>query len=123
MVVASDQGTGSELQVVLPGAVRPLAVPTVNGPFLVTGAAGFAGSYVVEALAGYANTVGWTHLAPPPDDVAPLAEWQRVDLLNPAEVREAIARIKPSAVIHCAGAPNVAHAWRDTVTPLSVNVL
>jgi GDP-4-dehydro-6-deoxy-D-mannose reductase len=95
----------------------------VNGPFLVTGAAGFAGSYVVEALAGYANTVGWTHLAPPPDDVAPLAEWQRVDLLNPAEVREAIARIKPSAVIHCAGAPNVAHSWRDTVTPLSVNVL
>jgi GDP-4-dehydro-6-deoxy-D-mannose reductase len=95
----------------------------VNGPFLVTGAAGFAGSHVVEALAGYADTVGWTHLAPPPEDVAPLAEWQRVDLLNPAEVLAAIARIKPSAVIHCAGAPNVAHSWRDTVTPLSVNVV
>jgi GDP-4-dehydro-6-deoxy-D-mannose reductase len=95
----------------------------VTGPFLVTGAAGFAGSYVVEALAGYADTVGWTHRAPPPDDVAPLAEWQRVDLLDPVDVREAIARVKPSAVIHCAGAPNVAHSWRDTVTPLSVNVL
>ena len=92
-------------------------------PILVTGAAGFAGSYVVEALAGFADTVGWTHLAPPPDDVARLAEWQRVDLLNAAEVREAIARIRPSAVIHCAGAPNVANSWRDTVTPLAVNVL
>ena len=92
-------------------------------PILVTGAAGFAGSHVVEALAGYADTVGWTHHAPPPKDIETLADWQRVDLLNPAEVRDAIARIKPSGVIHCAGAPNVAHSWRDTVTPLSINVL
>ena len=92
-------------------------------PILVTGAAGFAGSHVVEALAGYADTVGWTHHAPPPKDIETLADWQRVDLLNPGEVRDAIARIKPSGVIHCAGAPNVAHSWRDTVTPLSINVL
>jgi GDP-4-dehydro-6-deoxy-D-mannose reductase len=90
---------------------------------LVTGAAGFAGSYVVEALAGREDVVGWTHHAPPPQEIAPLATWQRVDLLNPSEVREAMARLKPSAVIHCAGAPNVAHSWRDTVTPLSANVL
>lgn len=92
-------------------------------PILVTGAAGFAGSHVVEALAGSADVVGWTHHAPPPKDVEKLAGWQRVDLLNPAEVRAAIARIKPAGVIHCAGAPNVAHSWRDTVTPLSLNVL
>src|SRR5262245_17173753 len=63
------------------------------------------------------------HQASPPQEIAQLAAWQRVDLLNPSEVREAIARLKPSAVIHCAGAPNVAHSWRDTVTPLSANVL
>ena len=88
-------------------------------PILVTGAAGFAGSYVVEALAGSGDTIGWTHRSSPPGEVAPLAAWERVDLLNPAEVRDAIARIRPSAVIHCAGAPNVAHSWRDTLTPLS----
>jgi GDP-4-dehydro-6-deoxy-D-mannose reductase len=44
-------------------------------------------------------------------------------MLNLAEVRDEIARLKPSAVIHCAGAPNVAHSWRDAVTPLSANVL
>jgi GDP-4-dehydro-6-deoxy-D-mannose reductase len=92
-------------------------------PILVTGAAGFAGSHVVEALADYGDTVGWTHHAPPPKDIETLADWQRVDLLNAAEVRDAVARIKPSGVIHCAGAPNVAHSWRDTVTPLSINVL
>jgi len=90
---------------------------------LVTGAAGFAGSHVVQALAGRGNVVGWTHQAKPPDDITRLATWQRVDLLDPAEVRDAIARVRPSAVIHCAGAPNVAHSWRDTVTPLSINIL
>ena len=90
---------------------------------LVTGAAGFAGSHVVQALAGYGTIVGWTHNAPPPQEVVTLAEWQRVDLLHPVEVRQAIAKLRPSAVIHCAGAPNVAHSWKDTVTPLSANVL
>src|SRR5262245_49299110 len=96
---------------------------SVNGAVLVTGAAGFAGSHVVAALGGPENVVGWTHHAPPPREIAHLATWHRVDLLNLAEVRDAIARLKPSAVIHCAGAPSVAHSWRDTVTPLSTNVL
>lgn len=95
----------------------------MKGVILVTGAAGFAGSHVVEALGGSEDVVGWMHHAPPPQEIARLANWQRVDLLNPSEVREAIAQLKPSAVIHCAGAPNVAHSWRDTVTPLSANVL
>jgi len=95
----------------------------VNGVILITGAAGFAGSHVVEALGGREDVVGWIHHTPPPQEIAPLATWERVDLLNLSEVRGAIARLKPSAVIHCAGAPNVAHSWRETVTPLSANVL
>jgi len=90
---------------------------------LVTGAAGFAGSHVVQALAGTGDIVAWSHTTPPPGEIAPLATWQRVDLLNRAEVRAAIGEVRPSAVYHCAGAPNVAHSWRDTVTPLSSNVL
>jgi len=90
---------------------------------LVTGAAGFAGSHVVQALAATADVVAWRRATPPPEEIAPLATWQQVDLLNRDEVRAAIARLKPGAVYHCAGAPNVAHSWRDTVTPLSSNVL
>ena len=90
---------------------------------LVTGAAGFAGSHVVQALAATGDVVAWRRATPPPEEIAPLATWQQVDLLNRDEVRAAIQRLKPEAVYHCAGAPNVAHSWRDTVTPLSSNVL
>jgi len=90
---------------------------------LVTGAAGFAGSYVVQALAGTGNVIGWMRATPPPDDIAPLATWQQVDLLDRKAVRAAIDRAQPDAVYHCAGAPNVAYSWRDTVSPLSNNVL
>jgi GDP-4-dehydro-6-deoxy-D-mannose reductase len=90
---------------------------------LVTGAAGFAGSHVVQMLAGAGNIIGWTRATPPPEEIAPLAAWQQVDLLDRDAVRTAISRAKPDAVYHCAGAPNVAHSWRDTVSPLSNNVL
>jgi GDP-4-dehydro-6-deoxy-D-mannose reductase len=90
---------------------------------LVTGAAGFAGSHVVQTLAGAGNVIGWMRATPPPDDIAPLARWQQVDLLDREAVRAAIYRAKPDAVYHCAGAPNVAYSWRDTVSPLSNNVL
>jgi GDP-4-dehydro-6-deoxy-D-mannose reductase len=90
---------------------------------LVTGAAGFAGSHVVQTLAGAGNVIGWTRATPPPEEIAPLAAWQQVDLLDRDAVRAAIHRAKPDAVYHCAGAPNVAHSWRDTVSPLSSNVL
>ena len=90
---------------------------------LVTGAAGFAGSHVVQTLAGAGNVIGWMRATPPPDEIAPLATWQQVDLLDREAVRAAIDRAKPDAVYHCAGAPNVAYSWRDTVSPLSNNVL
>lgn len=90
---------------------------------LVTGAAGFAGSHVVQTLAGAGNVIGWMRATPPPEEIAPLATWQQVDLLDREAVRAAIYRAKPDAVYHCAGAPNVAYSWRDTVSPLSNNVL
>lgn len=94
-----------------------------GGLILVTGAAGFAGSHVVEVLGGRSEVVGWMHNTPPPSEIAHLATWRRVDLLNSSNVRDAIVQLKPSGVIHCAGAPNVASSWHDTVTPLSANVL
>jgi GDP-4-dehydro-6-deoxy-D-mannose reductase len=89
---------------------------------LVTGAGGFAGSHLVEYLAGRVELVAWARGAPA-GPLARLATWQRVDLLDRDQVRRAVADLKPSAVYHCAGAPHVAHSWQNTTEALSGNVL
>ena len=82
----------------------------MDGPVLVTGAAGFAGSYVIDRLAGAGTrAVGWSR--------------HDVDLLDRDVVRAAIRELKPAAIYHCAGAPHVAHSWSDTTHPLRSNVL
>jgi nucleoside-diphosphate-sugar epimerase len=45
----------------------------VSGPVLVTGAAGFAGSHVVQALVGRGDIVAWYHASPAPAEIERLA--------------------------------------------------
>jgi len=90
---------------------------------LVTGAAGFAGAHLVEALAGTGDVVAWTRTREPADTIRRLAVWQRVDLLDRETVQDVIGRLKPGRVYHCAGSAAVAHSWEDSVTPLRSNVL
>jgi GDP-4-dehydro-6-deoxy-D-mannose reductase len=94
----------------------------VNDVVLVTGAAGFAGSHLLEHLAGSAELVGWARSDPPPA-VARLARWGRVDMLDAAAVRRELEVLRPVAVYHCAGHAHVADSWQDTSKPLAGNVL
>jgi GDP-4-dehydro-6-deoxy-D-mannose reductase len=97
-------------------------VSLLDSPVLITGATGFAGSHLVEALAGSGRVVGWGRNAPRPE-LAPLAEWHVVDLLDRGRVRDAIAELRPRTIFHLAGAPHVAESWGDSTTPLAGNVL
>jgi len=101
------------------------------GAILVTGAAGFAGSHLLELLSrdvmGAASRadidiVAWHR----PQGAAPRTShgvrWEAVDLLDRRVVAEAIARLRPSAVYHCAGAAHVGRAWDTTEATFAINV-
>ena len=90
---------------------------------LVTGAAGFAGSHLLDELQGTTATlVAWRHRAGADTD-RPGVRWQTVDLLDAAAVRSAVAEAQPTTVYHCAGAAHVGASWTTAEATLQVNVL
>ena len=106
---------------------------------LVTGAAGFAGSHLLDLLAGKSeptagsgsgsgfdsasdSITGWHRPGRTPPSRGPAVAWTAVDLLNRPSVIDAIARLRPAIVYHCAGAAHVGQAWERTEATLSANV-
>ena len=90
---------------------------------LVTGAAGFAGGHLIDLLVGAGDRVTAWHRpggSPPRDGSG--ARWEAVDLLDPAQVLDAMDRTRPSAVYHCAGAAHVGRAWDSTEPTFAINV-
>jgi GDP-4-dehydro-6-deoxy-D-mannose reductase len=95
---------------------------------LITGAAGFAGSHLLDLLTdssadSSSNIAGWYR----PGGTAPSTRgsavtWEAVDLLDRSSVVDAIARLQPSMVYHCAGAAHVGQAWEQTEKTLAINV-
>jgi nucleoside-diphosphate-sugar epimerase len=84
---------------------------------LVTGAGGFTGRYVGQALAraGF-DVVGWTH-----GDVQSDAGLHAVDLTDRDAVRAAVADARPDVVLHLAAIAFVAHG--DASDIYRVNVI
>lgn len=93
---------------------------------LVTGAAGFAGSHLLDLLTGAAGgdrIVAWQRPGTGRGSTThPAVEWETIDLLDRDAVRASIARMRPAAVYHCAGAAHVGKAWDKTETTFAINV-
>jgi GDP-4-dehydro-6-deoxy-D-mannose reductase len=90
---------------------------------LVTGASGFAGSHLIDLLARDAvDLVAWRRPGGLAPREAPGTRWDGVDLLDREQVIAAIARVRPSAVYHCAGAAHVGRSWDSTESTFATNV-
>jgi UDP-glucose 4-epimerase len=100
-----------------------------NSPWLVTGAAGFLGSHVVEHLLnrqtpviGLDNLSGgnWQHLAPFAEN--PLFQFVCKDIRDEASLVALFQRERPSVVIHLAALHFIPAAMRDPGLAVSLNV-
>jgi len=90
---------------------------------LVTGAAGFAGSHLLDLLArDGADIVAWHR----PGEALPHGmsglRWEPVELLDRTAVTRAIAGLRPSVVYHLAGAAHVGHSFSASEVTFAINV-
>ena len=89
---------------------------------LVTGAAGFAGSHLLDLLtADGSGVVAWHRPGHEPPTRKGV-RWQAVDIVDADAVSRAVAEIAPRAVYHCAGAAHVGKAWENTTPTFEINV-
>jgi GDP-4-dehydro-6-deoxy-D-mannose reductase len=93
---------------------------------LVTGAAGFAGSHLLDQLEQTtAEVVAWRR----PEDRLPAGRtgqelrWMALDMLDRDAVRAAIADVCPTVIYHCAGAAHVGASWTRSRETLAINAL
>jgi GDP-4-dehydro-6-deoxy-D-mannose reductase len=95
----------------------------MSSEILVTGAAGFAGSHLIDLLsASGARIVAWHRPGGTPPRAHAGTRWEAVDLLDRDQVDAAVARLSPSAVYHCAGEAHVGRAWDSTESTFAINV-
>ncbi len=97
------------------------------GPILVTGAAGFAGSHLLDLLRREDRPIiGWYHPGTAPLDLdgtgAPVT-WQAIELLDPIAVRNALAATRPAEVYHLGGVASQGKSWDRVDETLQVNVM
>jgi GDP-4-dehydro-6-deoxy-D-mannose reductase len=93
---------------------------------LVTGAAGFAGSHLLDLLAGEdARVVALRKPGIGAETAAayPAVAWLEIDLLDRDAMRRAVGELAPAVVYHLAGAPHVGQSWSAATETLAVNVV
>ncbi len=91
-------------------------------PVLVTGAAGFVGSHLLDFLEQHrTELIGWHRRRQQPD--RPGVTWMHVDLLDRAAVTRAVQEVRPSAIYHLAGSAHVAQSWHHIRETFEGNVL
>src|SRR5688500_15289161 len=93
-------------------------------PILVTSAAGFVGSHLLDHLTQTPTPiVAWQRPDVGTTSARPNVTWMAIELHDQQAVTRAIADVSPGAVYHLAGAAHVAESWHNTLETYHGNVL
>lgn len=91
---------------------------------LVTGAAGFVGSHLLELLSREdRDIVGWYRPGTEPSITGPQIEWVSVEMHSPSAVAAELEHARPGEIYHLAGAAHAGDSWSHTHETFAGNVL
>jgi len=91
---------------------------------LVTGAAGFVGSHLIERLEREdAQVIAWLRPGTEPLVAGSRVIWHSVELHDRDAVSEALIAFQPSEIYHLAGVPHVGDSWAHVHETFAGNVL
>ena len=94
------------------------------GTVLVTGAAGFVGSHLLELLEQDDDWIfAWLRPGTDPLLLGKRIGWLAVEMHDRDAVRAAIEQTRPDAIYHLAGVPHVGDSWKHTHETFAGNVL
>lgn len=87
---------------------------------LITGASGFAGTWLARACVGAGDEV--TGVSRHGTGTVPGVSWRALDLRDSPAVAAAVAELAPQVVYHLAALSHVGRSWEDPAATLEANV-